>query len=194
MNLFGEALLPLRLVLRGTYRKVHWYSQEKPALWAQILEANEADEDDVEHFVDAPAPDEAPVGVPGETAGAAWQGPDTAQQADAAAPAQDGSGGQRLLQGYDMAKRSTAALCTAKHLTMCQWPECAWACQNCRGPTPSKYAPGCICVPDPRFANERAHRGSLDPLPEACNANITLVTSVIENKAHSGIQGSASLV
>ena len=87
----------------------YWCSQEKPALWAQILEANEADEDEVERFVDAPAPDEVPVEVLGESAGTAQQDADKPVQADDAAPAKGGSGGQRLLQGYDMAKRCAAA-------------------------------------------------------------------------------------
>ncbi len=78
-------------------------------MWAQILEANEADEDEVERFVDAPAPDEAPVEVPGTDAEAAQQDADKSVQADEAAPAKGDSGGQRLLQGYDMAKRWAAA-------------------------------------------------------------------------------------
>ena len=97
--------MPQQPLQQEDQREVYWCSQEKPALWAQILEANEADEDEVERFVDAPAADEVPVEVPGDTAEAAQQDADKSAQADEAAPAKGGSGGQRLLQGYDMAKR-----------------------------------------------------------------------------------------
>ena len=84
---------------------MHRCSQEKPALWAQILEANEADEDEVEHFVDAPALDE---GSP--TSGARIEAPaEKAVLAEAAATDKEPGQGTivkaKMMNGYDIAKR-----------------------------------------------------------------------------------------
>lgn len=86
-----------------------WCPQEKPALWAQILEANEADENEVEHFKDAPALDEEPSEAPGTSDEAAAKDSNSAKEAGAAEPAKDAGGAHRLLEGYDMAKRWAAA-------------------------------------------------------------------------------------
>ena len=79
-------------------------AQEKPALWAQILEANDASDYEVEHFVDAPALDESPAEAPaaGTAAAEKTQGKDKAAGAEAA---KSPAGARSLLQGYDMAKR-----------------------------------------------------------------------------------------
>ena len=79
--------------------------QEKPQLWAQILEASEAQDDEVEHFVDAPALEEdAP------TLGASNEAPaEKAALAEAAAtdkePGQAAVATPKTLNGYDIAKR-----------------------------------------------------------------------------------------
>ncbi len=79
-------------------------AQEKPALWAQILEANDASDYEVEHFVDAPALDESPAVAPAAevAADADTDGKDKAAGTEAA---RGPNGAHTLLQGYDMAKR-----------------------------------------------------------------------------------------
>ena len=81
-----------------------WVAQEKPALWAQILEANDASDYEVEHFVDAPALDESPAEAPAAEPAAAEEthGKDKGAGAEAANSPNEA---RSLLQGYDMAKR-----------------------------------------------------------------------------------------
>lgn len=79
-------------------------TQEKPALWAQILEANDASDYEVEHFVDAPALDDSPAEAPAAEPAAAEEthGKDKGAGAEAA---NSPNKARSLLQGYDMAKR-----------------------------------------------------------------------------------------
>ena len=74
-------------------------------MWAQILEASEAQDDEVEHFVDAPALDED---LP--TPGARVEAPaEKAVLAEAAATDKEPGQGTivraKTMNGYDIAKR-----------------------------------------------------------------------------------------
>ena len=84
---------------------LHSCIQEKPQLWAQILEASEAQDDEVEHFVDAPALDEdapttgARIEAPAEKVGLAEAAAANKQPGQAAIVT------PRTMNGYDIAKR-----------------------------------------------------------------------------------------
>ena len=84
---------------------LHSCIQEKPQLWAQILEASEAQDDELEHFVDAPALDEdAPTPEARLEASAG-----KVMSAEAAAadkePDQAATVRPMTMNGYDIAKR-----------------------------------------------------------------------------------------
>jgi hypothetical protein len=95
---------PYKCTTFGMQRKVLGRTQEKPALWAQILEANDASDYEVEHFVDAPALDESPAEAPAAETAAA-EDTDGKDKVAGTEAAKSFNGARGLLQGYDMAKR-----------------------------------------------------------------------------------------
>lgn len=88
-----------------TGTSLHVCTQEKPQLWAQILEASEAQDDEVEHFMDAPALDKDTSTSEARLEASAGK----AVSAEAAAadkqPGQAAVVTPKSTNGYDIAKR-----------------------------------------------------------------------------------------